>query len=97
LGFHQARGFKVYDVPPDMLGIEALLGAGQRLDPRLTQTARPEVREFLLGLGVEQVDGLAFFTNVLLPVLTSSPWARESTEQPEDLQQDQQVVTQICQ
>lgn len=68
----EARGFKVYDVPPDMLGIEALLGAGQRLDPRLTQTARPEVREFLLGLGVEQVDGLAFFTNVLLPVLTSS-------------------------
>ena len=58
-----------------MLGIEALLGAGQRLDPRLTRTARPEVREFLLGLGVEEVDGLAFFTNVLLPVLTSSPWA----------------------
>lgn len=40
---HEARGFKVYDVPPDMVGIEALLGAaGQRLDPRLSQKARPE-------------------------------------------------------
>ena len=26
-----------------MVGIEALLGAGQRLDPRLVQKARPEV------------------------------------------------------
>ncbi|CAK9043761.1 Protein NO VEIN (Protein EMBRYO DEFECTIVE 2597), partial [Durusdinium trenchii] len=69
----EARGFKVYDVPPDMVGIEALLGAaGQRLDPRLSQKARPEVREFLVQLGVEQVDGSAFFTNVLLPVLTQS-------------------------
>eukprot|EP00913_Durusdinium_trenchii_P030486 g28557.t1 len=56
-----------------MVGIEALLGAaGQRLDPRLSQKARPEVREFLVQLGVEQVDGSAFFTNVLLPVLTQS-------------------------
>ncbi|CAK9103044.1 unnamed protein product [Durusdinium trenchii] len=69
----EARGFKVYDVPPDMVGIEALLGAaGQRLDPRLSQKARPEVREFLVQLGVEQVDGSAFFANVLLPVLTQS-------------------------
>lgn len=42
----QDAGFKVYDVPPDMAGIEALLGAGQRLDPRLTQKARPEAGTF---------------------------------------------------
>lgn len=42
----QDAGFKVYDVPPDMAGIEALLAAGQRLDPRLSQKARPEAGTF---------------------------------------------------
>ena len=138
----KAKGFSVYDVPADMVGIEALLGAGQRLDPRLSHKAvseaggwwhvwwtnspaknhgsicqssiseglfwegpnkksmgyletsstwsiseadpkhylpnlpRCQVRKFLVDLGVEQVDGLAFFTNVLLPVLTQSSSAK---------------------
>lgn len=38
----KAKGFSVYDVPADMVGIEALLGAGQRLDPRLSHKAVSE-------------------------------------------------------
>ena len=38
----KAKGFSVYDVPADMVGIEALLGAGQRLDPRLSHKAAAE-------------------------------------------------------
>ena len=39
-----------------------------------------QVREFLRQLGVEQADGLAFFSNVLLPVLTQSDWPLQEAE-----------------
>ncbi|OLP79848.1 hypothetical protein AK812_SmicGene39802 [Symbiodinium microadriaticum] len=69
LAEQEASGSKVYDIPDELAGLEAVLGEGQRLDPRLGHIAHPKVKQLLLKLGVERVDGLAFFDNVLLPVL----------------------------
>ncbi|CAE7038237.1 unnamed protein product [Symbiodinium sp. CCMP2592] len=69
LAEQEASGSKVYDIPDDLAGLEAVLGQGQRLDPRLGHIAQPKVKQLLSRLGVERVDGLAFFENVLLPVL----------------------------
>ena len=39
-------GRKVYDIPDDIAGLEAILGEGQRLDPRLVR-AQPKARSRL--------------------------------------------------
>ncbi|CAJ1374477.1 unnamed protein product [Effrenium voratum] len=64
------KGCKVYDIPASMAGVEKMLGQGYRLDPRLSGLAEPEVMDFLVLLGVERVEGLAFMEKELLPVLT---------------------------
>ncbi|CAE7263122.1 NOV [Symbiodinium natans] len=70
LAEQEAQGRKVYDIPDEMAGLEAVLGEGQRLDPRLSRIAQPKVKQLFKKLGIERVDGWVFFENVLLPVLS---------------------------
>lgn len=62
----KVTGIQINLCPPLLPEPKQLVGSASNKNANL------EVRDFLVRLGVEQIDGLAFFTNVLLPVLTQS-------------------------